>query len=418
MQVFDQITMDNGLMLVGENIPHFRSVSVGLWVRTGSVNEDATNNGFSHYIEHMLFKGTEKRTAQQIAQEMDAIGGQMNAFTSKECTCYYVKVMDEHLERAMDLISDLVLNSTLNAQEMEKEKNVICEEISMVEDTPEDLVHELLSEAHYGEHPLAQTILGPEENVQNASRDDLMAFKRNYYRPNNAVLSIAGHYDKAHATDLAHRFFGGWSAPDITPRLAPEDPCKRMVRTKEKPIEQTHLCVAFPGIAHGDDLAYPLSILNNIFGGGMSSRLFQRIREENGMAYSVYSYPSSYLSSGMYAIYAGTAPRNAQQVVVMIGEEIRKLLKDGISAEEFVKAKDQLKGSFILGQESTSSRMSAIGRSQLLLGRMQTEAMVLEKIEKVTPDQVMALAKELLSAPYSASVVGPVTDLDFSGIGG
>lgn len=416
--MFDRFTMDNGLMMVGENIPHFRSVAVGLWVRSGSVNETPENNGYSHFIEHMLFKGTKNRSARQIAEEMDAIGGQMNAFTSKECTCYYVKVMDEHLERAMDLISDLALNSTFDQQEMDKEKNVICEEISMVEDTPEDLVHELLAEAHFGDHPLGRTILGPSKNIQSAGRDDLLSFKQRFYGPNNAVLSVAGHYEKERVQEMAQRYFGVWERGAQVPQAAPSDPANRQTRAKQKPIEQTHLCVAFPGIRHGEDDAYVLSVLNNMFGGGMSSRLFQRIREENGMAYSVYSYPSSYLSCGLYAIYAGTSPRNAQQVIDMIGQEIRLLLKDGVTKQEFAQAKEQLKGSFILGQEATSSRMSSIGRGQLLLGRMQTEEEALKKIENVTIEDVMRLAGEILTAPYSSSVVGPKTDLDFAPIGG
>ena len=416
-QVYDKYVMDNGLMVMGENIPHFRSASVGLWVRSGSVNEGNADNGYSHFIEHMLFKGTESRTARQIAEEMDRIGGQMNAFTSKECTCYYVKVMDEHLPLAMDLISDLALHATFDAEEMEKEKSVIGEEISMVEDQPEDLVHELLAEAHFGAHPLARTILGPAENVQQATRDDLMAFMAGKYRPANAVLSVAGRYDADHVKELAEKYFGGWAKGALKTAELPGDAHAREIRVREKPIEQTHLCIGFPGIKHGEDESYALSVLNNALGGGMSSRLFQRIREENGMAYSVYSYPSSYTPCGMFTIYAGTAPRNAQTVVGMIGEEIRRFLKEGIGEQEFTDAREQLKGGYTLGQESTSARMTAIGRSQLMLGRVQTEDDVLHKIEAVTRDDVMRLAEGIFLKPYSASCVGPDVKLDFSPVG-
>jgi predicted Zn-dependent peptidase len=417
-QVYDKIIMDNGLTLMGENIPHFRSVSVGLWVRNGSVNEQDANNGYSHFIEHMLFKGTQKRTARQIAEEMDRIGGQMNAFTSKECTCYYVKVMDEHLPLSMDLISDLALNATFDEGEMEKEKSVIGEEISMVEDQPEDLVHELLAKAHFGGHPLSRTILGPVENIQKAAPADLKAFMKERYKPGTSVVSVAGRYDANKVRDLTQQFFGAWDAGSASIEGIPGDPMRRTVEVKEKPIEQTHLCVAFPGVKQGEDDAYTLSVLNNALGGGMSSRLFQRIREEHGMAYSVYSYPSSYSTCGTFAVYAGTAPKNAQQVIGMIGEEIRRFLKEGIAAQEFADAKEQLKGGYTLGQESTSARMTAIGRSQLMLGRTQTEDDVLQKIQKVTRDDVMRIAEQLLTAPYSASCVGPDVKLDFSPIGG
>ncbi len=416
--MYDQVSLHNGLKLVGENIPHFRSVSVGLWVRNGSANESAANNGYSHFIEHMLFKGTDTRTARQIAEEMDRIGGQMNAFTSKECTCYYVKVMDEHLPLAMDLIADLALHSKFDKADMEKEKSVIGEEISMVEDQPEDLVHELLAKAHFGDHPLAQTILGPAENVQGATPDGLMTFMKERYRPSASVLSVAGNYQFDRVRELAEKHFGGWAAGAADLSGIGGDPMIRTTQAKEKPIEQTHLCVAFPGVKHGEDDAYVLSVLNNALGGGMSSRLFQRIREENGMAYSVYSYPSSYASCGLFAIYAGTAPRNAQTVVGMIGEEIVKFLKEGIGEQEFKDAKEQLKGGFTLGQESTSARMTAIGRAQLMLGRMQTEDDVLGKINAVTREDVTRLANQIFSQPYSASCVGPDVRLDFSPIGG
>ncbi len=416
--MYDKDILGNGLTVIGEKIPHFRSVSVGLWVRNGSVNEQDESNGYSHFIEHMLFKGTDKRTARQIAEEMDRIGGQMNAFTSKECTCYYVKVMDEHLPLAMDLIADLALHATFDAGEMEKEKSVIGEEISMVEDQPEDLVHELLAAAHFGVHPLARTILGPVANIEKASPEGLKAFMAQRYRPGSSVLSVAGNYEMDRVRALAGDLFGGWATGSAETGGLEGDMGKREIIVREKPIEQTHICIGFPGIKHGEDDAYALSVLNNVLGGGMSSRLFQRIREENGMAYSVYSYPSSYTPCGMFAVYAGTAPRNAQTVIGMIGEEIHKFLKEGIAEQEFSDAREQLKGGYTLGQESTSARMTAIGRSLLILNRTQTEDEVLAKIDAVTKDDVMRIAKALLTAPYSASCVGPDVKLDFSAIGG
>ena len=404
--MYDEFTLSNGLRVIAEKIPHFRSVSVGLWIGTGSMLETRGENGLSHFIEHMLFKGTQQRSAMQIAEEMDAIGGQVNAFTSKECTCYYAKVIDEHFEKALDLLSDMLLHASFNPQDLEKERSVILEEIAMTEDTPEDLVYELLSEAYFGDHALARPILGPAEVIRSVTREQILAFHRRHYRPDNTVLAVAGGYELDQLRELAGRYLGAWAAPAQAQEAAPFAGCAQQVRVKRKDIEQVHVCLGYEGIATGADEAYPMAVFNNIFGGGMSSRLFQKIREEMGAAYSVYSYPTSYPDCGVYAIYAGTSIQQAQQVVDEIRRQVDRFLADGFTDREFTQARDQLKGGYILGLESTSSRMSALGRSKLLLGYANEIDEVIRRIERVTPQDVMSVARRILESPFAAAAVG------------
>ena len=404
--MYDEFTLSNGLRVIAEKIPHFRSVSVGLWIGTGSMLETRGENGLSHFIEHMLFKGTQQRSAMQIAEEMDAIGGQVNAFTSKECTCYYAKVIDEHFEKALDLLSDMLLHASFNPQDLEKERSVILEEIAMTEDTPEDLVYELLSEAYFGDHALARPILGPAEVIRSVTREQILAFHRRHYRPDNTVLAVAGGYELDQLRELAERYLGAWAAPAQAQKAEPFAGCAQQVRVKRKDIEQVHVCLGYEGIATGADEAYPMAVFNNIFGGGMSSRLFQKIREEMGAAYSVYSYPTSYPDCGVYAIYAGTSIQQAQQVVDEIRRQVDRFLADGFTDREFTQARDQLKGGYILGLESTSSRMSALGRSKLLLGYANEIDEVIRRIERVTPQDVMSVARRILESPFAAAAVG------------
>lgn len=404
--MYDEFTLSNGLRVIAEKIPHFRSVSVGLWIGTGSMLETRGENGLSHFIEHMLFKGTQQRSAMQVAEEMDAIGGQVNAFTSKECTCYYAKVIDEHFEKALDLLSDMLLHASFNPQDLEKERSVILEEIAMTEDTPEDLVYELLSEAYFGDHALARPILGPAEVIRSVTREQILAFHRRHYRPDNTVLAVAGGYELDQLRELAGRYLGAWAAPAQAQKAEPFAGCAQQVRIKRKDIEQVHVCLGYEGIATGADEAYPMAVFNNIFGGGMSSRLFQKIREEMGAAYSVYSYPTSYPDCGVYAIYAGTSIQQAQQVVDEIRRQVDRFLADGFTDREFTQARDQLKGGYILGLESTSSRMSALGRSKLLLGYANEIDEVIRRIERVTPQDVMSVARRILESPFAAAAVG------------
>lgn len=404
--MYESFTLPNGLRVIAEPIGHFRSVSVGLWIGAGSAYEKPDENGLSHFLEHMLFKGTERRSAKAIAEEIDGIGGQINAFTSKECTCYYAKVIDEHLPIALDVLCDLLLNATIGGEDLEKERGVILEEIAMVEDTPEDIVHDLLITASLQGNPYSQTILGKTALIETYQREQLASFRGRHYRPDNTVLAIAGRFDSGALRSLCEKHLGRF-AP-VTPPEANEVSnifLPNMIR-KSKDIEQVHLCVGFPGIALGDADLYPLTVFNNAFGGGMSSRLFQRIREDSGMAYTVYSYPTPYPGCGLYTLYAGTSRQNAEQVLKMLREEVEHAVSNGISEEELQKSREQLKGGYILGLETPSSRMSNIGRSELLLRRQQSEDEVIERINRVTRDDVQRVIEMILNKGNAASAVG------------
>ena len=403
---FDQITLPNGLRIIGERIDHFRSVSVGLWLGSGSQYELPGEAGLSHFLEHMVFKGTKKRTARQIAEEMDAVGGQLNAFTAKECTCFYAKVVDEHLPLAMDVISDLVTAPVFDPVELEKEKGVVIEEINMAEDTPEDVVFELLMLAHYGDQPLSRPILGTAEQIQGYHSEDLRAYWSKMYRPQNAVLAIAGHYDWDRVQEMASELLGGWQPEGMERRDYVTHPVAPTILTREKDIEQAHICLGYPGVSTGDDRAFEISIFNSVFGGAMSSRLFQKIREESGMAYSVYSAPNGYSDTGMLAVYAATNPESAVEVVEMIKAEARSIAETGMSREEFAMAREQMKAGYILGLESTSARMQSNGRRLLLLNKTRTETETIDRINAIEYDAVNALMRELLTAPFSVALVG------------
>ena len=405
MQKFDEIQLKNGLHIIGERIPHFRSASVGLWVRAGTQDELSREGGISHFLEHMMFKGTHKRTARQIAQTMDAVGGQINAFTSKECTCYYAKVIDENLSLAMDVLSDLLLNSVFASEEIEKEKGVVLEEIGMVEDSPEELVHDLIMEAYFAEQPLSKPILGTSQSVGSFDRSNLIDYWKRMYSPHNTVLAVAGNYDWSQVIEDAEKHLGQWSGSLDFPETRQTDGGNRLLR-KEKPIEQLHICLGFPGVKLGHKQAYLLSILNTILGGSMSSRLFQKIREESGMAYSVYSYPSSYTAGGLLNIYAGTSKQHAEDVVKMLRSEIDGFVQYGVSIQEFEQARAQLKSSYILGQESSSSRMQSIGRRKLLLGTTKSEIQVLAEIESLSHKDAQNMIKQIFENDCAAAVVG------------
>jgi len=408
--VFDQLTLPNGLRIIGERIPHFRSVSVGLWLGAGSQYETPDLGGVSHFLEHMVFKGTAKRTARQIAEEMDEVGGQLNAFTSKECTCFYAKVVDEHLPLAMDVISDLVTAPSFDPVELEKEKGVVIEEIAMAEDTPEDVVHELLMLAQFGDQPIARPILGTEDIVGGFTREQVAGYWQRMYRPENAVLALAGNYEWNNVLELAEKYLGGWEKGGFEKPTCITVPTKPTLLTREKDIEQVHICLGYPGLSIGDKENYALSLFNNMFGGAMSSRLFQKIREESGMAYSVYSYPNSYTDCGMLSVYAGTSPENADQVYDMIRAEAIALAEAGLTEDEFTKSREQLKAGYILGLESTSSRMNSIGRRLLLMNEARTETEVIDRVNAISYEETNALMKRILLAPNSVSLVGKGLD--------
>ena len=404
--MIEQFTLPNGLRVLCEQLPHLRSVSMGVWVKAGSILEREHENGLSHLIEHMAFKGTGRRSAKQIAQEMDAVGGYLNAATSKLCTCYYAKVIDENLPLAADILSDIVRFPAIDPKELDKERNVVLEEISMTDDSPEDVAYDLIASAMFGRQPLGQTILGPRELISGYSREDILAFRARHYSPMNTCVAIAGNFDLNQVKDLMAQRFGDWTggAGEIFPVNAVNQ--RPQTLTADKDTEQAHICLGYRGKPLGDADAYPMAVFNSILGGGMSSRLFQRIREESAMAYSVYSAPSAYPHCGDFTIYAAVSPRNVKTVLAQIDEETSRLVRDGATQEEFSMAKAQLKGGFILGQESAYNRMNSMGSNMALMNRVITTDETIRRIEAVTPEDVRRVAAETLGSPRSQAFVG------------
>ena len=416
--MFKRTILDNGIRVVCEKIPYVRSVSVGVWVGTGSRNENTNNNGVSHFIEHMMFKGTEKRSAKEIAESIDNIGGQLNAFTGKECTCYYTKTLDTHFDTAIEVLSDMLFHSKFAKKDIDIERKVILEEIGMYEDSPEELVHDILSETVWDGDPLGYPILGTQKCLKDMDRNIINEYIHKNYIPSNSVISIAGNFDDEKLMDSVSTYFSQWKAKDRGTEPFKKAEFISDVKIKEKDTEQVHLCIGFDGLEHGSDQLYTLLAINNIFGGGMSSRLFQKIREEKGLVYSIYSYPSSYKNAGLFTIYAGMNPEQITKVTNMIMDEIKILKKSGFKKEDLEKSKEQLKGNYILGLESTSSRMNSIGKSELMLGRIFTPEEVLEKIDQITMESVSEVINKVFNLDkISFTAVGNIKkDLDIKSI--
>ncbi|WP_281887556.1 pitrilysin family protein [Paenibacillus sp. YYML68] len=409
----DKYTLSNGLRVVVEKIPTCRSVAFGIWVKTGSRNENETNNGISHFIEHMLFKGTDKYSAKEIAEIFDGIGGNVNAFTSKEYTCYYCKVLDEHLPLAVEVLSDMFFNSVFDPEELEKEKNVIYEEIAMYEDTPDDMVHDLIARAAFGEHRLGQTIIGTQQNLEPMTRDTLKSYMKEQYTPANTVVAIAGNIGDD-VLQLIERHFQSFTGSPAEQESSKLD-FRSDLEYFQKKTEQNHICLSLPGLAVSDEQLYATVLLNNAIGGGMSSRLFQEIREKRGLAYSVYSYHTSYQDGGMFTIYTGTAPKQTAEVLKVTMEMLHDLKQNGLTPAELRKGKEQMKGSLILSLESTSSRMNRLGKNELMLGRHYSLDEIIARIERVEMEQIEELTASLLSKPFALAMVG-ASDAVISGM--
>jgi predicted Zn-dependent peptidase len=406
--------LQNGLRVMIEPIPTCRSVSFGIWVKTGSRNESPEDNGISHFVEHMLFKGTHRHSAKEIADRFDGIGGNVNAFTSKEYTCYYAKVLDQHLPIAVDILSDMFFESQMADTELAKEKNVILEEISMYEDTPDDTVHDLASRAALGDHPLAYSILGTADRLAPMDPQDLRRYMTQRYRTENTVISIAGNVGEE-VLELIEKHFGRFDVKGTDTEL--EVPTFRSGSLfHRKKTEQNHLCLTFPGCSIADPKLYAMILLNNTIGGGMSSRLFQEIREKRGMAYSVYSYHTSYADSGLFAVYAGTAPKQTRDVYDLTMEVLQEVKDTGMSEAELSRGKEQLKGNLILSLESTSSRMNRLGKNELMLGRHYTLDEMIERIDRVSMDDINSMMDRIMEAPCAVALVGAQEKV-LSGIG-
>ncbi|PYF04752.1 putative Zn-dependent peptidase [Ureibacillus chungkukjangi] len=399
-------TCKNGVRIVSEEIPHVRSISVGIWVGAGSRFESPEENGITHFIEHMLFKGTKTRTARQIAEEFDRIGGEINAFTSKENTCYYAKVLDHHGEMAVSILADMFFNSTFDENELDKERQVVLEEILMSEDAPDDDVHEQLWGVMYPTDALGLPILGTNKTLSTFSSDTIRQYIDKHYCPENIVVSIAGNVTKDLLLHIEELFGSFERSPNAVETTLTNPVFHSGKFVKERDVEQSHLAISFPAISVMDPKLNDFIALNNIVGGNMSSRLFQEVREERGLAYTIYSYQSCYADVGAFTIYGST---NNQQLSVMqdtINETLGKVRTHGITDIELVNAKEQLKGSFVLGMEGTNSRMSRNGRNELIHGRHKSIDEVISEIDEVSMDKVNDLINSILNADPAIAIIG------------
>ena len=398
---------DNGLCLLTESMPDVRSVSLGAWLTRGSRHEGEAHAGIAHFAEHMLFKGTTTRTAEDIAQQVDSIGGQLDAFTAKECASYYIKVLDEHLPRAVDLLSDLLLRPVFHNEDIGREKKVIIEEIKMVEDIPDDLVHELFTESFWPTHPLGRSILGSPTSVNDISRAGLRNFYERAYVADNLVVAAAGHIEHSPVRDLIGRAFDGIQAKGEPINEMPPTPQPRL-QVRHKEIEQIHLCLGTHGYEQDHEDRYASYILNTVLGGAMSSRLFQNVREKRGLAYAVNSGLVAYRDAGALTIYVGCDAGATREVIDLVVAELRHMKSEPISAAELQRAKDHLKGNLVLGLESTTSRMSQLARSEICFNRQIDLAESLARLDRVTTADVQRVATHLFSADsLGATVLGP-----------
>ncbi len=402
---------DNGLRLLTESMPGVRSVSFGAWLTQGSRHESAERSGIAHFVEHMLFKGTARRSAEDIAQEIDSIGGQLDAFTAKECAGYYVKVLDDHLPRAVDVLADLLLNPAFDPGDIEREKKVVLEEIKMVEDTPDDLVHELFTQRFWAGHPLGRPILGVPETVRALDAASLRQHFGRAYSAGNLVIAAAGHVDHEAVRELVTSAFGDLR-PSVDPPIESAPPSIPGLLVREKALEQCHVCLGVRGYPESHSDRYICYVLNIVLGGTMSSRLFQNIREKRGLAYSVNSGFVSYHDGGALTIYAGCDAESVVEVVDLIVAELQSLRDEPITIEELTRAKEHLTGSLVLSLESTSSRMSNLARQEIYFGRQFTLDDTLQAVLGVTLDDVHRVARALLvPGAVAATVLGPVAGL-------
>ena len=396
----------NGLTLITESMPHVRSVAIGVWLKRGSRHEGEDKSGISHFIEHMVFKGTKTRSAEMIAAQVDSIGGHMDAFTAKEYASFHLKVLDDHLPLAVELLGDIVANPLFDPEEMAKEKKVIFEEINMVEDTPDDLVMELFTEAFWPDHPLGRPILGTKGSVSGFDRDHLSAFFKDVYRPSNFLVAAAGHLDHAQVAELVGRHFGTLSPGGTDKDGGPPQPAARIVTRSKRELEQVHLCLGTPGFPQGHQDRYATYILNTVLGGSMSSRLFQNVREKRGLVYSIASGVTSYSDAGLLSVYAGTSLDSVDEVVRLTLEEFRRMKGEPLPEDELRRAKDHLKGSLMLSLENTGSRMSHLARQEIYFGRQFSLDEITDGIERVEADDVQRIAGELFTGTVTMSVLG------------
>lgn len=406
--------LPSGLRIVTEEIPTVRSAAFGVWVNVGSRDESPTVAGASHFLEHLLFKGTKRRSAMEISSTIEAVGGEMNAFTGKEYTCFYARVLDENLPLAIDVISDLITSSIVVPADVDSERGVVLEEIHMRDDDPGDLIHDLFTEALYGDTPLGRPILGTLESITGMSRTSVNGYYKRRYRPSDLVIAVAGHFKHEEVVSQTKRAFAAdgfltGRAKPSQPREAPAAKHRGMgeFRVLNKETEQAHVLLGMPGVSRSDERRFALGVLNAALGGGMSSRLFQEIREKRGLAYSVYSYSQLFAGSGLFGIYAGCQPSKVHEVLKIARDVLADVAANGLRDEELERAKGQARGGLVLGLEDTGSRMSRLGKSELMYGDLKTIEQMLAEIDAVTPEDVRGVASSLLGKRPTLAVIGP-----------
>jgi predicted Zn-dependent peptidase len=425
--------LPGGLRIVTEFLPAVRSVALGIWVGVGSRDEDRAHAGATHYLEHLLFKGTKRRTALEISAEMDAVGGEMNAFTAKEYTCYYARVLDADLPLAVDVLSDMVTSSLITPKDVDAERNVVLEEIAMNEDDPSDTAHEAFTAKLYGDTPLGRPILGTVDSINAITRDQIFEHYQSRYTPEHLVVAAAGNLDHDTVVQLVAQAFGpvlDRAAEPAPPRLNGSDSASGAsgafgafgdaagvgTTLVSRGIEQANLVLGCEALARTDNRRFALGVLNAAFGGGMSSRLFQEVREKRGLAYSVYSFSAQHADSGMWGIYVGCLPAKADEVLAICAEEITRVVEGGLTDAELARGKGQVRGSIVLGLEDPSSRMSRLGKSELVYPRLEPVDEVLAAIDAVSHDDIRAVAAEILTRPKALAVVGPFDDASAFGV--
>jgi predicted Zn-dependent peptidase len=416
----DRTEYDSGLRVVTERMPGVRSVALGVWVLAGSRDEPPPISGSSHFLEHLLFKGTKTRSARDIAEAFDAVGGDVNAFTAKEYTCFYARVRDRDLPMAVEHIADMLQNSVIRSADVDGERQVILEEINMHEDTPDELIHDVFNETLWPDHPLGRPILGTVGSIKAATREQIKRFYRKHYTPKDFVVVGAGNIRHA---DLLGRIEGNMEAG----RVRSDGPSSWNLRAagtapapsgrsdiRNRTTEQAHICLGTNGVSRSDPDRFALGIVNNALGGGMSSRLFQEVREKRGLAYSVYSYHTMYVDAGLFSAYAGTTPARAREVLQIVRDQLAEVAENGLTEDEFERARGHMKGSLVLSLEDPSGRMSRLGKSELSHGEILTVNQILQRIEHVTLDDARTVAKRVLSQPMSLAVIGPFDEAAFT----
>lgn len=406
----------SGIRVLTESMPNLRSVTSGFWVGVGSRDEPQELSGMSHFIEHLLFKGTSRRTAKRIAEEFDAMGGELNAFSAKEYTCYYAKVLDEKVEEAFEIITDMLLRPLMRPKDVDAERKVILEEIAMHEDSPDDIIHDLFVSAMWESHPLGQSVLGHQNIIRTLQSEEIDRFFNSYYRPENIVVAAAGNIDHGRVVDLIDNHMEPASATIKNERHSVVPEIRPHTVVYDRPTEQAHIVLGTQGLPRRHPSRFALAVLDNILGGGMSSRLFQKIREERSLVYSIFSYHSMYAETGLVAIYAGTSPENSSSVLQLIKEELELLIEKGLTEEELERSKGHIKGNLVLSLEDSGSRMTRLGKSEICQGELLSLDQLLKRIDAVTREDIKELAKKIFGPrKLVVTVIGPFGEQEIQG---